>query len=356
MRLVKSQKVKKAIQFILRYKIVHIVFWVLRFSQLYHEGMVIYPAAGSQNLFDAVNIIFFSMLSVYTSVYFLKRLYIAKEKYAAFMLACIGCIAGSALLCTLSAVLYDYTGWGTIPFPSLTEIIIYFFGVSVNITLTTVGFVITILSYFYYQSDQKNKRMEKEKLESEISFLRAQINPHFLFNALNSIYALMKKDLKLSEQTLLKFSSLLRYQLYDCDRNETTLENEIEFVKNYISLEKVRTDYIAVIFTVPEKMSYQKIAPFIVMPFVENAFKHISRFRDKKNEIDVRINFSKAVFYLTVTNTYDDSFETDSEHQGIGLQNAKRRLELLYPGKHMLQISTDKNIYAVDLNINLNGI
>jgi sensor histidine kinase YesM len=202
--------------------------------------------------------------------------------------------------------------------------------------------------------DRKNKIIEKERLQTELEFLRAQINPHFLFNALNSIYVLMDENRKLASDTLVKFSSLLRYQLYECSSDGTTIEKEIDFINNYISLEKIRNgENLEVVSEFSDSLGYARIAPFILIPFIENAFKHMSHFTDQLNRIEIIGWFADSIFHFKVLNTCDEKAQSHLAHKGIGLKNVKRRLELLYPRKHSLQIAQDRGYYSVFLSLQL---
>jgi tetratricopeptide (TPR) repeat protein len=203
--------------------------------------------------------------------------------------------------------------------------------------------------------DRKNKNVEKEKLQTELQFLKAQINPHFLFNALNSIYVLMDDDKQMASDTLLKFSSLLRYQLYDCNSNVTTIEKEMEFINNYILLEKVRnSDYLEVVTEFSNQPGYLQIAPFVLIPFVENAFKHVSHFTDQPNRINIRAYFEDITLFFHVTNTCDEKIgSAERVHKGIGLINVKRRLELLYPEKHNLEVRENGQNFSIFLTLKL---
>src|SRR4030095_5890391 len=237
---------------------------------------------------------------------------------------------------------------------SFSRMLILYLSEYIDTTILTVIFVGIALVYHLYIRDQKNKLRERERLPLELNFLKAQINPHFLFNALNSIYVLMKEDIRLSEEVLLKFSALLRYQLYDCSNNETTVQKEIEFLKNYISLENVRHgENTKVNLIVPEKTNYSKVAPFILIPFVENAFKHISHYKNKENRININISSEQGRLDFNISNTFEKGLEPAAlhDHHGIGLQNVKSRLELLCSRKHTLKINREDDHFKVGLTL-----
>ncbi len=353
MFILKRRIMHKAVEAILRYKILHILFWVVKTILLVHELHVNFPKEGIVNYIDALNITVFQMICVYTSIYVLIPRLFAKEKYTQFIIAVFTLIA----LCSLGNVLTQTAYLQFIFLPDRTfsgsTLFVTYLSEFVDTSIMAIVFIGIYLVYHLYIRDQKNKMLERERLETELNFLKAQINPHFLFNALNSIYVLMKEDVNLSEEILLKFSDLLRYQLYDCSTNETTIEKEIEFLKNYIALENVRNgENTKVNFNIPEKNMYVKVAPYILIPFVENAFKHISHYKDRENRIDIDIACERGSLDFSISNTFENNVQSmRNNNKGIGLRNVKRRLELLYFQKHTLQISKEKDHFTVGLTL-----
>jgi two-component system, LytTR family, sensor kinase len=204
------------------------------------------------------------------------------------------------------------------------------------------------------RSDRRNALLEKEKTENELRFLKSQMNPHFLFNAINSIYVLIKKDPDFAGLTLVKFADMLRYQLYECNADEIPIEKEIGYLDNYIELEKLRKGkIIETRYTVGAAACNFSIAPLLLIPFVENAFKYVSSCPNKNNFVTVDLNYQDDIFELSVENTMDEDNVPPKEKfwGGIGLENVRRRLELIYKGRHALDISTKGDIYSVLLTI-----
>jgi len=191
----------------------------------------------------------------------------------------------------------------------------------------------------------------------ELDFLKAQVNPHFLLNAINSIYSLIDEDQELASETLLKFAGLLRYQLYDCASEYTPLKREAEFLNDYIGLEMLcKKKNLTVIFDGNINDNYALIAPSILIPFVENAFKHRSHF-DRGNYINITAGIDGNMLKFSVTNTYNEHSIVNAvkEHCGIGLKNVYRRLELLYDNRYRLQVKKAHGIYSVNLELELIG-
>lgn len=342
---------KGFIQQILRYKIIHVIYWLWHAVLVFHEKEQNHPdpAGHLRHVLDTASQILMQMAAVYFIIYYLLPRLVHKEKYIRFFISMVVTILSAALLLTAIQLAYLTT---VFHFNHPTGVLVTGICAIIDLAPIVIMFVVIVLIHYFYTKDKTNKLIEKERLESELNFLKAQINPHFLFNALNSIYVLMKEDVKLAETTLLRFSSLLRYQLYECNLNTTSLESEVEFLKNFIALEKVRTgENLDIRFHVPEHIPYLQMTPFILIPFVENAFKHVSHFKSEPNSILILIEINGQQLTLNVQNTFDHQLNQNGN--GIGLQNVKRRLELLYPNAHTLNISQDEKFYIVDLTLEI---
>lgn len=343
----------KLISFVLRFKLLHVAYWGYAFVSDLHLLQQMRPAEKFviMNYLDAFNETLFQALSVYCCIYYLVPKLYAKEKYVKFGFAVLLTMILAAALEILSQIGYVRLIFGSRPL-IMAFVAITYVAKLVNIVIITLVFLAIILAEFYYRKDQRNKQLEKDRILSELDFLKAQLNPHFLFNALNSIYILMKEDVQLAETTLLRFSSLLRYQVYECSQKETTVEREVEFIRDYIDLEKVRNgNSIDVHFTVEDHLPYFQVAPFVLIPFVENAFKHIGRIKPGRGKIDIQLSAENGVLQFNVKNTCDELIHETDISKGVGLQNVTRRLELLYPGRHFLQVNRDSNYFMVTLVI-----
>jgi len=205
------------------------------------------------------------------------------------------------------------------------------------------------------RNDHRNQRLEKEHIENELRFLKSQMNPHFLFNAINSIYVLIRKDPALAEHTLARFSDMLRYQLYDCATDFIPIEKEITYLENYIRLEQLRKGTMLILdYEAQETVRDFSIAPLLLIPLVENAFKFVSSYTHRENRVCVRLRFDHSQFQLEITNTVDEPASAKgpgSPAGGVGLENVRRRLELLYPGRHVLEIDPGGGHYTVSLKL-----
>jgi two-component system LytT family sensor kinase len=211
---------------------------------------------------------------------------------------------------------------------------------------------LVLLLFLYFR--QYRLRVKKEHLQSELDFLRAQLNPHFLFNSINNIYVLLDEDKNKASAVLLKFSELMRYQLYECNVPLIQLGKELLFLENYIEFEKLRySNKIGVSCELDHAFSGNLlIAPLLLQPFIENAFKHTPKGRYHNSSIHIRISLSGSQLLLDVVNT-TDSRETSELPGGIGLENVRKRLKLLYFNRHELLIDTSNNLFHVTLKLTL---
>ena len=194
--------------------------------------------------------------------------------------------------------------------------------------------------------------------DAELKLLKAQLNPHFLFNTLNNLYGLsvLKSD-KLPD-LMLKLSDLLRYSLYETKETTVPLEKEIQYLENYISLEKIRLENTTIIeFNKTGDLSSKNIAPMLLIVFVENAFKHLSNLEDKKNKVTISIIKENDTLTFNCKNTTDSSDISEQNIEkgksGIGLENARKRLALMYPEKYLLHVTKKNKTYNVELTLNL---
>ncbi|NNC95529.1 MAG: sensor histidine kinase [Chitinophagales bacterium] len=219
-------------------------------------------------------------------------------------------------------------------------------------------FIVILVSGLKFAKDyfiqlQKTMDLEKQNLQSELKYLKSQVNPHFLFNTLNNIYSLTLKKDELAPDAVLKLSSLLRYMLYECNEKKVSLAKEIQCLENYIDLEKIRQcSNSRVDFIVKGNPDNFQIAPLLFIPFLENSFKHgLNTKIAGWVEIFLEIKDDKITFI--VENCKSNVCKTDRKAGGIGLQNIRRRLALSYPGMHDLKITDSEESYKVVMMLDL---
>ncbi len=202
------------------------------------------------------------------------------------------------------------------------------------------------------KADRSSELLELQRIESELQYLKAQVNPHFLFNAINSVYFLIKKDPERAANTLIKLSDLLRFQLYDCTVERINIEKEIEYLRNFVTLEEIRKgNKTKVDFQASADLRGFELAPFMLIPFLENTFKYVSNFSESENRINIKFWREENNFHAHFFNTTDNLVR--SAPGGIGHKNVKRRLELIYPQKHLLNIVERPGTYKVMLSLNI---
>ncbi len=206
----------------------------------------------------------------------------------------------------------------------------------------------------YAKAQRRMAELAKEKSQTELSFLKSQINPHFLFNSLNSVYFLIDKENAEARNALHRFSEMLRYQLYEIGDERISIEKEIGYLKDYITLQQLRkNENCRVSFNTSGQLENFSIEPLLLVPFVENSFKHVSHFPNKLNEIIIDVTRENGAMELSVRNTTEGKQKEIVKQGGIGLLNVKRRLELLYPDKHTLKVEETPGWFDVKLTLQI---
>jgi sensor histidine kinase YesM len=216
-----------------------------------------------------------------------------------------------------------------------------------------LGMIRFAVDWFEFEARQKN--VENERLTAELNFLKAQINPHFLFNTLNNLYYLAYTQSSKTTEVIAKLSQMMRYMIYDSNYPLVPLSKEIEYMENYISLERLRlNEQIPIRFTVEGNTHDFLIAPLIFITFLENAFKHGVSNNHPKAWVNINIQIGGSECIYRVENSKIPFVKPEAEQKsGIGLQNVRRRLELSYPGKHSLTVESLEDRYIVQLKIQL---
>lgn len=220
--------------------------------------------------------------------------------------------------------------------------------------ITAISAIMRTLTEFY-QNQQNKLIAETHRTNTELNYLRKQTNPHFLFNSLNSIYSLAHKKSDLVPDAIVTLSELMRYMLYETDNKTVALEKEINYIHNYIELQKLRLNNIEDIFiNVHGNTKNKFIEPLLLISFVENAFKYGTDYKGATH-VKIKIFILEDNFDFWIENTIEN-YVKDPENSGIGLINIQNRLDLLYPNAHELTITQDSQYYRVHLNLKLDKI
>jgi two-component system LytT family sensor kinase len=305
---------------------------------------------GSIVVHRAIFLLFYGLATVGVTYYLMPK-FLYKKKYWQFFL-------GSAIVVSIVIVIEEVV-LEPIIFPG-TKRADAFPGVYVS--LLGILPVMFILSGCKFGWDALKKQAQIDELEttiqeSELQFLRSQINPHFLFNNLNNLYSYALQESPKTPEIILEMSGVLRYMLYESKEQLVPLKKELEQLGNFIRLYKLQIeDRGEVQFDVDEIEGEYRIAPLILIVFIENAFKHSQSGQSSNIEIDISVKLSNSILEFRCKNNYVPGFSLDSVAKGIGLKNVKKRLELLYPKKHILHIEEADNSYKVFLKLELEKV
>lgn len=337
--------------------VLHAIFWIVVFAMMLLAG-----SNGGTSLIEIVrkliNLAFY-MLVVYINLGYLIPRFLSQKN---FMTYCLLLLAMVAVFTPIMVLLLYVTNEEVVSREFLIMNQQYIFLLLFMIAGGST--VIKIISDWQrHQRDRKD--LETQRMQSEIKFLKSQINPHFLFNTLNSLYALTLKKSDKAPEIVIKLSEMMRYMLYECNERRVPLQKEVNYIENYLAMESLRqagdTD---IQFKVEGQITDQTIAPLIFIPFLENSFKHgINRqinegyvhviMKVLDNKLLLRILNSKPLKPARFLPTATMNGESDKLNGGIGLVNVQRRLNLLYPNQYRLDIEDNEKEHIVELSLDL---
>ena len=233
-----------------------------------------------------------------------------------------------------------------------------FFGqhdvIAIVILILMCGMNLGVKLYFKTRDDQKKLlRLEKENLEQQLEYLKYQINPHFFMNTLNNIHALVDIDAEKAKSTILELSKMMRFILYEGDKKGVPLTREFDFIRNYVTLMRLRfTDKVRINMELPTQVPDKQIPPLMLITFIENAFKHGISYQHE-SFIDVKAEIEGDQLHFSCRNSKAE--KPNDEKGGVGLANVRKRLHLLYDNRYTLKIQDETDIYSVQLSIPLNS-
>ncbi|MHC5201462.1 sensor histidine kinase [Myroides sp. LJL119] len=216
----------------------------------------------------------------------------------------------------------------------------------------------TMCGIRFYQEhntiEKDHRKLKQEHLETQLKHLQDQINPHLMFNVLNHIYSLMQNNLELASTVLLKFSDILRYQLYECNHKKVLLVREVKYLQDFVAIEQIRWDDELQVNAYWEINNKQLvIAPLLLIPLIENAFKHVSRVPHTIGVIEINCVETNGELVLFVANTYNDKYKINKTQGGIGIANLKERLSMQYANRYKLIQQQNNTKYSICLTIEL---
>jgi sensor histidine kinase YesM len=339
--------------FIQRNKVVwlHLSFWCVYLSFNLYQITVFQRDRGYDwramltSLF--VQLVFTMTIAYLNYFYFLPRFLVRKNVWRYLLEFLIP----FALLITARVYLQRYLVHGPAhrPFFHSSFFIVQIVAVTMLITIF-VGMLRFAVDWFEFES--KQKEVENEKLTTELNFLKAQINPHFLFNTLNNLYYLAYSQSPNTTEVIVKLSQMMRYMIYDSNHSKVLLSKEIEYMESYISLERLRlNNQIPIRFQIEGDTQNVWISPLILITFLENAFKHGVTNSHPAAWVNISIKVKDSVCIYTVENSKIPTTQRTGEKSGIGLQNVMRRLELSYPDHYELRVDDQIDRYLVELKL-----
>ncbi len=289
----------------------------------------------------------FITLNYYITINYFTPRFLNRAKYVSFLLLfCLSTMIAALLRAFASYFISIYLY--NLPPPDFTKL----YPVSLlNIFIWTSILVAGKMLIDKVKAQRHLELVEKEKIKNELDFLKAQHNPHFLFNSLNALYFQIDKTNTDARETLIKLSEMLRYQLYEGSVDRIPVDKELSYLKSYVELQRMRLNNNYVVeFNISESVKNFDIAPMLIIPLVENSFKHISHFSDKPNEIEITLSYNHPEFICEISNTTEQNKKENAG--GIGLKNLERRLELLYPERFEMMVEEKENNFKVLLKIN----
>ena len=325
----------------------HILFWSMSFLILTNIFKVSVEIKEIDLIYTAIFHVPI-LLIVYLNLRFLFPLFLETRRYLLYglsVLILISAGAGFYIILFDSWIDYIFSGYYFIAYYGFLDISLY---------LVIYLFVTSLLrlarGWFHLQE------IEKEKTLAELKALKSQINPHFLFNSLNSIYSLARKNSAQVPEKVIQLSDLMRHIIYDSDVEFVLLPREIDMIRNYIELQNLRTpEKEKIELEVIGEIEGKKVAPLIFLPFVENSFKHGLKSGAENPFVKIKIEVLPNELIFEIENSKGKTSEIhDSKYKGIGIENVKKRLGLIYPNLHSLNISENETIFKVILKIKLN--
>ncbi len=340
--------VEKSVQ---RGIVYHIFFWVVFFLFLVIIDTNIDESLGSRMLSKALRILFFVII-VYINLIYLFPYILKQNRFVLYMLLLL-CLV--ILITPLEVLLTFYL------IPGIGKPLSEAFTFQSNATYFLGNFFVTFSSSIYkiindwIENQNEKVDLQRQNLRSELKYLKTQINPHFFFNTLNSLYALTLKKSDQAPEIVLKLSEMMRYMLYESNERMIELSKEINYVENYLELEKLRHgSNVQINFRTVGQANGHTIAPLLFIPFLENTFKHGIDHEINKGFVDIQLDITEKLISLSVKNSKPQKILNpahDKKVGGIGLTNVRRRLNILYPHKYKLDIDDSETEFRIFLQL-----
>lgn len=327
----------------------HLLFWGLVFGVLmYFDDTGLSWTARVVN--EWINLLFYAVI-VYFNLFYLIPNYLNKKQFGTYLLLLL---AASVVLTPLRVIFFyfRFSHEPALQQSLLSNLNLYFV---VTFLIAGSSSIFQIITDWLRQLTERQE-LQTQTMQSELRFLKSQINPHFLFNTLNNLYALTLKKSDKAPDIVIKLSEMMRYMLYECNEKQVPLYKEVNYLRNYLDLEALRQhDNIRIDFNVEGQVGDQQIAPLLFIPFLENSFKHGLNTQLVGGFVDIHLAVTNTAVNFSISNSKGQAIVRPDGRPsgGIGLENVRRRLNLLYPDRHKLVVSNTPNTFEVRLHIQL---
>ncbi|KAA3610057.1 MAG: hypothetical protein D8M58_07535 [Calditrichaeota bacterium] len=333
----------------------HILFWIIHFGyRLYLLGY--FYTFDNTEFFAQLILLPIRIFITYFTIYFVLRRYLIHKKFIGaivwFLVSLVGILLVRRLIIfEVISSFAPHLNHNLLEFWDLKHIIHYIVYIYPVVAVAVIIFIVQE----WFKKEKLQLEIQKERLEAELKYLKHQINPHFLFNTINNIYSLVLEKSKKAPDAILKLSDMLNYLLYESNFDKIPLNKEIQNLNDYIELEQFRyADKLEVVFNYKIKTNENTIPPLILLPFVENAFKHGAGESLKNSWIHINLKEENHHLTFKVENSIDENVSPqNNEQDGIGLNNVKKRLELLFPDKHELKILKSSESFIITLQLDI---
>lgn len=331
-----------------RYKVDHIIFWSATvLFHMYTRWSMIDNFGPTQFVLEIIVRNGLLAMAIYFNLNFLIPRFARTGRWFAYGSALFGVIVMYVVLKDAHDAFIQRQGVSYLSDTSSGTVNQSFYNLSIAVFYVSFSVALE-LSREWFRQRELLQRIAFDQVNTELAYLKAQINPHFLFNSINTIYFQIDKDNRIAREMLSTFADMLRYQLYECNGSSIAIEKEAAYLRNYVDLQRMRRDgHYSIQFSADSSVAGFQIAPLLLLPFVENAFKHVSH-GPNVNEIEITLSCIDSKFRLMVLNSREMQ---NGKSGGIGLQNVRRRLELLYNNRHTLSIDESSTHYRVQLEL-----
>lgn len=348
----------------------HLAFWLFWgvFQGFLYSFLAMYSVTGylkrlPLSVVESFIFLIAHMFLAYSLIYIVIPRFLLKQKYWQTALLTIACFILTACLSTLlnifiidplrSLSIGDLYAKSLYRQSAINIHLSLLAGLRGGLTIGGIAAAIKLMKYWYVK-EQRNLQLQKENAESQLQLLKAQVHPHFLFNTLNNIYSYTQDTSPAASRLVTRLSDLLRFVLYEGSQPLVLLDRELKMIQDYISLEKVRySNKLELDIQVPQKTNNLYIAPLLLLPLVENCFKHGTSNVLEQPWVSLHITLNETEMHMKLLNGKADRKQEKNNSTGIGIQNVKKRLALLYPGKHSLLITNEEDVFIVNLKIQL---